>query len=212
MPQLRGLCGHVKGEWDSHRSCMSCTGCSPSGKCSFCQGWSSATWRKAMNRRTFQSRKRESRSSRSCSRGSGSVVSGRSVIFPLPLLTSRLLATCLLRPVHRSIFVQSQFGSNHRAPFNRPRVYRPDHRPRYDCSGHWTVSVRSGHRSKCVWFSHRPFYVRFSHRPRYDRSGHRTMYVQFGHSQGVYGSITDHFVSGSVTSIGSPKDHTYMEQ
>ena len=37
MPQLRGSCGHVKGEWDSHYSCMSCTGCSPSSKCSFCQ-------------------------------------------------------------------------------------------------------------------------------------------------------------------------------
>ena len=72
------------GEWDSHHSCMSCTGCSPSSKCSFCQEWSSATWRKAMNRRTFQSRKRESRSSRSCSRGSGSVVFGRSGESPGP--------------------------------------------------------------------------------------------------------------------------------
>ena len=60
MPQLRGLCGHVKDEWDSHHSCMSCTGCSPSSKCSFCQEWSSATWRKALNRRTFQSWKCES--------------------------------------------------------------------------------------------------------------------------------------------------------
>ena len=84
MPQLRRSWGHVKGEWDSHRSCMSCTGCSPSGKCSFCQGWSSATWGKAMNRRTFQSRKRESRSSQSCSRGSGSVVSGLSGESPGP--------------------------------------------------------------------------------------------------------------------------------
>ena len=103
MPQLSGSCGHVKGEWDSHLSCMSCTGCLPSGKCSFCQEWSSATWGKAMNGRTFQSRKCESRSSRSCSRGSASVVSGWSWEspgprgFPLPLLTSRLLATCLLR-------------------------------------------------------------------------------------------------------------------
>ena len=78
MPQLRGSCGHVKGEWDSHHSCMSCTGCSPSSKCSFCQEWSSATWRKVMNCRTFESQKRESRSSRSCSSGSGSFVSSLS--------------------------------------------------------------------------------------------------------------------------------------
>ena len=84
MPQLRGSCGHVKGEWDSHHSCMSCTGCSPSSKCSFCQERSSATWRKAMNHGTFQSRKHESRSSRSCFRGSGSVVSGRSGESPGP--------------------------------------------------------------------------------------------------------------------------------
>ena len=108
MPQLRGSCGHVKGEWDPHRSCMSCTGCSPSCKCSFCQEWLSATRRKAMNHRTFQSRKPKSRSSQSCSRGSGSVMSGRrgevrvSLIFPRPLLTSGLLATCLIRPVHWS--------------------------------------------------------------------------------------------------------------
>ena len=140
FPQLRGLCGHVKGEWVSHLSCMSCTGCSPSGKCSFCQEWSTATWRKAMNRRTFQSLKWESRSSRSCSRGSGSVVSGRSGEspgprdFPLPLLTSRLLATSLLLSVHRSPvnLCPVRHGSNHRAPVNRPRVNQPDHRPRYE--------------------------------------------------------------------------------
>ena len=62
-----------QGRMGLHRSCLSCT-----GKCSFYEEWSSATWCKAMNCRTFHSQKGGSRSSRSCSCGSGSVVSCQS--------------------------------------------------------------------------------------------------------------------------------------
>ncbi|KAH3728803.1 hypothetical protein DPMN_054765 [Dreissena polymorpha] len=58
MLQKRGSCGHVKAEWDSHGSCLSCTGCTQIIKCSFCEVWLDKTWRIASNRRKYQSRKR----------------------------------------------------------------------------------------------------------------------------------------------------------
>ena len=185
MPQLCGSCGHVKGEWDSHHSCISCTGCSPSSKCSFCQEWSSATWHKAMNR-TFQSRKRESRSSQSCSRCSDSVVSGRSGESPGPPdfspSASDLAASSHMRaspgpPVNLCPVPGLVQTTGHQSI---GLVNRPDHLPRYECTSHRTISVRC----QCVRFGHWPFYVRFSHRPRYDHSGHRTMSVRSGHRSG----------------------------
>ena len=104
------------------------------------------------------------------------------VIFPLPLLTSRLLATCLLRPVTGQSLSVPHLGqtTGHQSI---DQEYRPDVRPRYDRSSHRTISVRSP--IKVCRVGHLPFYVWFSHRPRYDHSGHRTMSVRSG--QGVPG-------------------------
>ena len=30
MPQIRGSCGHLKGDYDNHFSCLNCSGCSDS--------------------------------------------------------------------------------------------------------------------------------------------------------------------------------------
>ena len=39
MSQTRGSCGHLKGNYDNHSSCLNCTGCFRSSCCSVCQLW-----------------------------------------------------------------------------------------------------------------------------------------------------------------------------
>ncbi|KAH3886875.1 hypothetical protein DPMN_010888 [Dreissena polymorpha] len=68
MPPKRSYCGHVKAKWNSHDSCLSCTGCTQDSRSLFCKEWSDGTWPKATNIRTFKGRKCENRES--CSRGS----------------------------------------------------------------------------------------------------------------------------------------------
>ncbi|KAH3694556.1 hypothetical protein DPMN_081995 [Dreissena polymorpha] len=56
--QKRGSCGHVKARWDSHDTCLACTGCTLLKKCAVCDLLSSETWEQAVRRRTSISRKR----------------------------------------------------------------------------------------------------------------------------------------------------------
>ena len=66
MPaQLCGSCGHLKGKYDSHLSCINCAGCSRYNSCVECQSWTDSIWALAEKRRSFKGRqmgkKKESR-------------------------------------------------------------------------------------------------------------------------------------------------------
>ena len=56
--QDRGSCGHLKARWDSHDTCLACTGCTFNNKCAVCDLWAYDVWTKAGRRRTSISRKR----------------------------------------------------------------------------------------------------------------------------------------------------------
>ena len=66
MPaQLRGSCGHLKGKYDSHLTCINCAGCSRYNSCVECLSWTDSIWTLAEKRRSFKGRrmgkKKESR-------------------------------------------------------------------------------------------------------------------------------------------------------
>ena len=66
MPaQFRCSCGHLKGKYDSHLSCINCAGCSSYNSCVECQSWTDSIWALAEKRRSFKGRqmgkKKESR-------------------------------------------------------------------------------------------------------------------------------------------------------
>ena len=44
MSQSRDSCGHLKGSYDNHSSCLNCSGCFRSSCCSVCQLWPDWTW------------------------------------------------------------------------------------------------------------------------------------------------------------------------
>ena len=56
MPQIRGSCGHLKGNYDSHLSCLNCSGCSRFNCCAVCHCWSDSTWALVGRRRLFRDR------------------------------------------------------------------------------------------------------------------------------------------------------------
>ena len=56
MPQIRGSCGHLKGCYDNHSSCLNCLGCFRSNCCSVCHSWSDSTWSLVGRRRRFRDR------------------------------------------------------------------------------------------------------------------------------------------------------------
>ena len=75
MPaQLCGSCGHLKGKYDSHSSCINCAGCSRYNSCVECQSWTDSIWVLAEKRRSFKGRlmgkKKESREGLSSKRSS----------------------------------------------------------------------------------------------------------------------------------------------
>ena len=57
MSQLRGACGHLKGKYDSHFSCLNCSACSRFNRCVKCCSWSDSIWDLAEKRRSSLSRK-----------------------------------------------------------------------------------------------------------------------------------------------------------
>ena len=65
MSQIRGSCGHIKGKYDSHSSCLNCSGCSRFNCCVVCYSWADAILDLADKRRSFRGRqmgkKKESR-------------------------------------------------------------------------------------------------------------------------------------------------------
>ena len=65
MSQIRGSCGHIKGKYDSHSSCLNCSGCSRFNCCVVCHSWADAVWDLADKHRPFRGRqmgkKKESR-------------------------------------------------------------------------------------------------------------------------------------------------------
>ena len=56
MPQIRGSCGHLKGDYDNHSSCLNCSGCYRFHCCAVCHCWSDATWALVSRRRLFRDR------------------------------------------------------------------------------------------------------------------------------------------------------------
>ena len=58
MSQTRGSCGHLKGSYDNHRSCLNCSGCFRSSCCSVCQLWPDSTWSLVAKRRRFSDRRK----------------------------------------------------------------------------------------------------------------------------------------------------------
>ena len=58
MSQTRGSCGHLKGSYDNHSSCLNCLGCFRSSCCSVCQLWPDSTWSLVDKRRRFCDRRK----------------------------------------------------------------------------------------------------------------------------------------------------------
>ena len=56
MPQIRGSCGHLKGSYDNHSSCLNCWGCFRSNCCSVCHSWYDSTWSLVGRRRRLRDR------------------------------------------------------------------------------------------------------------------------------------------------------------
>ena len=56
MPQIRGSCGHLKGSYDNHSSCLNCSGCFRSSCCSVCRSWPDLTWSLVEGRQRFSDR------------------------------------------------------------------------------------------------------------------------------------------------------------
>ena len=61
MSQTRGSCGHIKGNYDNHSSCLNCTGCFRSSCCSVCLLWPDSTWSLVSKRRRFSDRRKVGR-------------------------------------------------------------------------------------------------------------------------------------------------------
>ena len=79
MPQTRGSCGHIKGTYDNHLSCINCCGCCRFHGCSVCNALSDATWDLVHSRRLYSDRamgkkeaKRKKKPRKSVSRTSSS--------------------------------------------------------------------------------------------------------------------------------------------
>ena len=58
MSQTRGSCGHLKGSYDNHSSCLNCSGCFRSSCCSVSQLWPNSTWSMVTKRRRFSDRQK----------------------------------------------------------------------------------------------------------------------------------------------------------
>ena len=58
MSQTRGSCGHLKGNYDNHSSCLNCTGCFRSSCCSVCLLWPDSTWSLVSKRQRFSDRRK----------------------------------------------------------------------------------------------------------------------------------------------------------
>ena len=56
--QSRGSCGHLKGSYDNHSSCLNCSGCFRSSCCSVCQYWPDSTWSLVAKRQRFCDRRK----------------------------------------------------------------------------------------------------------------------------------------------------------
>ena len=56
LAQLRGSCGHLKGKYDSHLTCINCAGCSRYNSCVECLSWTDSIWTLAEKRRSFKGR------------------------------------------------------------------------------------------------------------------------------------------------------------
>ena len=56
IPQIRGSCGHLKGKYNSHSSCINCSGCSRFNCCVQCHSLTVSIWDLAEKRRSFRGR------------------------------------------------------------------------------------------------------------------------------------------------------------
>ena len=58
MSQTRGSCGHLKGSYNNHSSCLNCSDCFRSSCCSVCQLWPDSTWSLVSMGRRFSDRRK----------------------------------------------------------------------------------------------------------------------------------------------------------
>ena len=56
MPQIQGSCGHLKGNYDNHSSCLNFSGCSRFDCCAVCHCWSDSTSALVGRHRLFRDR------------------------------------------------------------------------------------------------------------------------------------------------------------
>ena len=56
MSQIGGSYGHLKGKYDSHSSCINCSGCSRFNCCVQCHSWTDSIWDLAEKLRSFRGR------------------------------------------------------------------------------------------------------------------------------------------------------------
>ena len=56
MSQTRGVCGHLKGSFDTHPPSLSCSKCTYDRQCEVCSIWPLDIWHLAKARRTFKSK------------------------------------------------------------------------------------------------------------------------------------------------------------
>ena len=117
MSQVRGICGHLKGKYVSHLSCLNCSGCSRFNCCVECHSWADSIWDLADKSRSFRGRqmgkKKESRekqqkgfrSKRSSKTASQDDPAGSSVISLMTPLRGNLHPLCLSH--HRGVISDS---------------------------------------------------------------------------------------------------------
>jgi len=130
MSQTRGACGHIKGVFDTHVTCLSCLGCSFDKQCDVCDKWTAETWKFVRARRTHKSRKSKisisSPSSSSDHARPGSVRPGRSKIrladFVIPRRQSPSPPSVSRRSSQTSV---RHSRSTNRSEVKRRRVYVP---------------------------------------------------------------------------------------
>ena len=56
MPQIRGSCGHLKGDYNNHSVCINCCRCYRFHGCCVCNFWSDLTWALVSRRRLYSDR------------------------------------------------------------------------------------------------------------------------------------------------------------
>ena len=91
MSQTRGSCGHLKGNYDNHSSCLNCTGCFRSSCCSVCLLWPDSTWSLVSKRRRFSDRRKMGRTKEEKAKANGRRIPPLGILLVQDPILNRLL-------------------------------------------------------------------------------------------------------------------------